>query len=154
MQKPTNKTIKARLISGLSGEFRKTDTPRRIHDHRREFLKTAAGPGSPPSFLPQSAPASERPNFLFMIADDLLRGVSAMGNPEVQTPNLDRLMKRGCTFTHASIRVRGSRCACASRTMLNCGLTLSAREANRKDAALGRDWARPAMTPSSSVNGI
>ena len=47
-----------------------------------------------------------------------------MGNPEVETPNLDALMKRGCTFTHAFHQGSWSGAVCiASRTMLNTGLT-------------------------------
>jgi choline-sulfatase len=74
--------------------------------------------------LAMSAP-TERPNFLFMIADDLtFRGVRAMGNSEIQTPNIDALMNRGCVFTHCFHQGSWSGAVCVpSRTMLNCGLT-------------------------------
>ncbi|MDE3165944.1 MAG: sulfatase-like hydrolase/transferase [Acidobacteriota bacterium] len=66
-----------------------------------------------------------RPNFLFLIADDLtFRGVRALGNSEVETPAIDGLMARGCTFTHCFHQGSWSGAVCiASRTMLNTGLT-------------------------------
>jgi arylsulfatase A-like enzyme len=69
--------------------------------------------------------ASSRPNILFMIADDLtFRGINSINNQEVQTPNLDRLVKRGCHFTHAFQQGSWTPAVCvASRTMLNTGLT-------------------------------
>jgi choline-sulfatase len=68
---------------------------------------------------------SERPNFLFMIADDLAyRAIHALNNPEVHTPNLDRLAASGCAFTHAFHQGSWSGAVCVpSRTMLNTGLT-------------------------------
>jgi choline-sulfatase len=43
----------------------------------------------------------ERPNVLFLIADDLNCDLGAYGHPQVQTPNLDRLAQRGVTFERA-----------------------------------------------------
>lgn len=86
--------------------------------NRRNFLaSTAAG-------LSSAAPSAQ-PNFLFLIADDLTyNGIHAMGNPEVHTPNLDRLMQRGCTFTHCFHQGSWSGAVCVpSRTMLNSGLS-------------------------------
>ena len=63
-----------------------------------------------------------RPNFLFLIADDLT--FRAIGNPDVRTPNLDRLAKSGCTFTHCFHQGGWSPAVCVpSRAMLNSGLT-------------------------------
>jgi arylsulfatase A-like enzyme len=89
--------------------------------NRRTFLASAL---AAPAVSGVAAPA-ERPNFLFMIADDLTyRGIRAMGNPEVETPNLDALMKRGCPFTHAFHQGSWTGAVCiASRSMLNSGLT-------------------------------
>jgi choline-sulfatase len=43
----------------------------------------------------------QRPNFLFIIADDLMfRTINSINNPEVHTPNLDKLVRSGCHFTH------------------------------------------------------
>ncbi len=84
---------------------------------RRDFLKTAAA-------APLAA-ASAKPNFLFLIADDLThRAVRGMGNAEVETPNLDRLIRNGCTFTHCFHQGSWQPAVCvASRSMLNSGLT-------------------------------
>jgi len=73
----------------------------------------------------QSRPASERPNFLFIIADDLMfRTIHSLNNHEVHTPNLDRLVASGCAFTHCFHQGSWSPAVCLpSRTMLNSGLT-------------------------------
>jgi len=66
-----------------------------------------------------------RPNFLFMIADDLtFQGIHALGNQEIRTPNLDRLAKQGVSFTHCFHQGSWQPAVCvASRCMLNSGLT-------------------------------
>jgi iduronate 2-sulfatase len=49
-----------------------------------------------------SAPAEERPNVLFLIADDLSSfALSSYGNEQCSTPNIDRLARRGVRFTRA-----------------------------------------------------
>jgi choline-sulfatase len=86
---------------------------------RRQFLKAAAA-------APLIASAATRPNFLFLIADDLThRGIRAARNLEVETPNLDRLMQNGCSFTHCFHQGSWLPAVCvASRSMLNSGLTV------------------------------
>ena len=43
-----------------------------------------------------------KPNVLFIAVDDLNHWVGHLGrNPQTRTPNIDRLAKRGVTFTHA-----------------------------------------------------
>lgn len=87
--------------------------------NRRTFLASAlASPAA-------SGAATQRPNFLFLIADDLTyNGIRAMGNAEVETPHLDALMARGCTFTHCFHQGSWTGAVCvASRSMLNSGLT-------------------------------
>ena len=43
-----------------------------------------------------------RPNFLFIVADDLNAWIGALGrNPDVKTPNIDRLARRGASFVNA-----------------------------------------------------
>jgi choline-sulfatase len=86
---------------------------------RRTFLLS-----STTAALAKAAP-EPRPNFLFLIADDLtFRAVGALGNTEVHTPNIDRLMERGCTFTHCFHQGSWQGAVCvASRTMLHTGLT-------------------------------
>ena len=70
--------------------------------------------------------SAEKPNILFLFADDFtFRAVQSLGNSEIQTPNIDRLVKRGTTFTHAYNMGgwHGAICA-ASRTMLMSGQKL------------------------------
>src|SRR5689334_23022115 len=49
----------------------------------------------------RARPEFRKPNILFIASDDLNDWVGAMGHPEVKTPNLDRLAKRGTIFTNA-----------------------------------------------------
>ncbi len=47
--------------------------------------------------------AAERPNILFLFADDMRPDcISALGNPHIRTPHLDKLVERGLTFTRAT----------------------------------------------------
>ncbi len=69
------------------------------------------------------AGAEEKPNFLFIFADDFAYdAVGAYGNDEVQTPHLDALAARGKLFTHAYNMggYHGAVCV-ASRSMLVTG---------------------------------
>lgn len=68
---------------------------------------------------------SDRPNFLFIIADDLMyRTVHALNNVEINTPNFDRLVASGCAFTHCFHQGAWQGAVCVpSRTMLNSGLS-------------------------------
>ena len=46
---------------------------------------------------------ASRPNFLVIVSDDQRPDtISALGNPIIETPNLDRLVRRGMTFTRAT----------------------------------------------------
>lgn len=46
--------------------------------------------------------APDRPNIVLLFADDqTYTAVHALGNEEIKTPNLDRLVQHGTTFTHA-----------------------------------------------------
>lgn len=102
---------------------------------RRKFLELmaagVAGSAAPSAValdsqrLDQEQIASSRPNFLFLIADDLTyRTIHSLNNPEIHTPNLDRLAKSGCAFTHCFHQGAWSGAVCVpSRTMLNSGLT-------------------------------
>ena len=78
---------------------------------RREFLSTilkSSGYAVTASYLGGLA-GSERPsrdaakpNVLFIAIDDLNDWVGCLGgHPDVKTPNMDRLAKRGVLFTHA-----------------------------------------------------
>jgi len=96
---------------------------------RRDFLKLA-GAGAAAMLLPERLWAARagghKPNIVFIFADDqAFNTVRAMGCDEVETPNLDRLVKSGVTFTHAYNMGSWSGAVCiASRTMLNTGLFL------------------------------
>ena len=50
-----------------------------------------------------SVSRAERPNILLLLADDMRPDcIAALGNDVIKTPNLDRLVKRGMTFTRAT----------------------------------------------------
>jgi arylsulfatase A-like enzyme len=65
----------------------------------------------------------EKPNILFIFADDQCYStIRALGNTEIQTPNLDKLVNSGVTFTHAYNMGAWQGAVCvASRAMLNTG---------------------------------
>ena len=64
-----------------------------------------------------------KPNVLFLFADDhTYEAVRAFGHTDIDTPNLDRLAKRGTTFNRAYNMGSWSGAVCvASRTMLISG---------------------------------
>ncbi|WP_114749700.1 sulfatase-like hydrolase/transferase [Pleomorphovibrio marinus] len=68
----------------------------------------------------------EKPNFLFIFSDDQRYDlIGALGHPEVKTPNLDRLVKEGATFTHAYNMGAWNGAVCvASRAMMISGLSV------------------------------
>ena len=96
---------------------------------RRRFLKSIAV-GAAAGFFGCRAFGQAKPkpppNLVFIFADDqCFSTVHALTNPEVETPNLDRLVAGGTTFTHAYNQGSWSGAVCiASRTMLNTGLFL------------------------------
>ena len=50
------------------------------------------------------AEAAEKPNVLLIVADDLRDTVGCYGNPQVKTPNIDRLAQRGVRFDRAYVQ--------------------------------------------------
>lgn len=68
----------------------------------------------------------KKSNILFIFGDDqCYEAVRAFGNNEIITPNLDRLVSGGVTFTHAYNQGAWHGAVCvASRTMLNTGAFL------------------------------
>jgi len=68
-------------------------------------------------------PGGKRPNILFIFTDDqTFRSIGSLNNPEVATPNIDRLVREGTTFIHAFNEGSFSGAVCiASRAMLNTG---------------------------------
>lgn len=70
--------------------------------------------------------SSKRPNILFILTDDQRRDtIHALGNNEISTPNLDRLVARGTAFTNAHIPGGTASAVCMpSRAMINSSRTL------------------------------
>ena len=93
--------------------------------NRREFVGMLGGMAAlnaAPLSAFAGAPPSVRPNFLFIIADDF--ALHALNDPAVRKPNIDRLSKSGCTFSHCFHQGGWAPAVCVpSRTMLNSGLT-------------------------------
>ncbi len=97
------------------------------------------------ALLPQFSHA-EKPNILFLFADDqCFETIRALGHTDIDTPNLDRLVQRGTTFTHAYNMGSWSGAVCvASRTMLITGRTVwranAIYDATDKEREAGRLW--------------
>ncbi len=54
------------------------------------------------AFLCQAAVAQQRPNVIYIMADELgYYELSCLGNPHIQTPNLDQMARQGIRFTQA-----------------------------------------------------
>jgi arylsulfatase A-like enzyme len=88
---------------------------------RRSLLQSLA------AALPLPAlSAARKPNFLFLFTDDQrFNTLHALGNREVSTPNMDRLVAGGVSFTHAAIMGGTVGAVCMpSRAMLLTGQTL------------------------------
>ena len=87
------------------------------------------------------ANSAAKPNILFMFADDQRADtIAALGNPIIQTPNLDRLVGKGVSFNRAYMQggLGGATCV-PSRAMLLSGQCLF-----RTDENLMRDQTWPA----------
>jgi len=69
---------------------------------------------------------TSRPNIVFLLADDQrFDTIRALGNPLIQTPNLDRLVARGTAFTQAHIPCGTVGAICMpSRAMIHTGRSL------------------------------
>jgi choline-sulfatase len=73
--------------------------------------------------LLNSVLAAERANIIFIYTDDQsFNTIAAMGNPIIQTPNLDKLVHEGVSFSNAYNQGgwHGAICV-ASRSMINSG---------------------------------
>lgn len=118
---------------------------------RRDFLR-AIGMGAASVALNRFGIAAERPfnkpNILFIFADDqTYEAINALGCDELHTPNLNRLVRNGVTFTHAYNMGAWHGAVCvASRTMLNTGRFLwEAKEIEPKlgeEAEAGHFWSQ------------
>jgi len=67
-----------------------------------------------------------KPNILFLFADDYTyNAVRLLGNNNIETPNIDRLVKSGTTFTHAYNMGGWNGAVCvASRSMIISGKSI------------------------------
>lgn len=123
--------------------------------NRRDLLKriglAAAGVALGAHRL-MAASDKDKPNFLFIFADDqTYESICALGYDEVETPNLDRLVRGGTTFTHAYNQGAWGGAVCvASRCMLNTGRFLwnahSVYNSAEKERAAGRFWSEHLKT--------
>lgn len=94
---------------------------------RRTFIKTSAATlafSSLGSVL--ASQPDNRPNVLFLFTDDQAPDtIHALGNPLIHTPNLDKLVERGTSFTNAYIMGGSCPAVCSpSRAALFSGQTL------------------------------
>ncbi|MGB5229436.1 MAG: sulfatase-like hydrolase/transferase [Eudoraea sp.] len=71
----------------------------------------------------QKKEENTQPNIVFIFADDLTySAINALGNKEIKTPNLDRLVSAGTTFSHAYNMGAWNGAVCvASRAMMISG---------------------------------
>jgi arylsulfatase A-like enzyme len=69
----------------------------------------------------------KKKNILFLFADDMRYDtIAALGNPEIKTPNLDKLVRNGTSFINAHIPGGSFAAVCMpSRAMLNTGRGLN-----------------------------
>ncbi|MDP6360017.1 MAG: sulfatase-like hydrolase/transferase, partial [Planctomycetota bacterium] len=65
-------------------------------------------------------------NIVFFFTDDQrFDTIQALGHSQIKTPNIDRLVEMGTTFTHAHIPCGTSGAVCMpSRAMLHSGRSL------------------------------
>jgi arylsulfatase A-like enzyme len=97
--------------------------------HLAEARRPAGATRSPQAVaLPRDrgGPTPRRPNVLFLFSDDQRAdAIGAWGNAHLTTPNLDRLVNRGTSFTRAYIMGAFQGAVCApSRAMLMTSLSL------------------------------
>lgn len=97
-------------------------------------------------FASNSFADNSKPNVVFIFADDqCFDTINALGNHEIETPNLDELSRRGTTFTHAYNMGSWSGAVCiASRTMLNSGRFVwnanAIHKTSKQEQQAGRWW--------------
>jgi len=111
---------------------------------RRNFLSTIGIGTVAISTVPTIAKNTnkQKPNILFIFADDeTYKSIHCLNNKEVETPNLDRLVKNGVTFTHAYNMGSWSGAVCiASRAMLNTGKFLwQARKKEKQHPQMAKE---------------
>ena len=83
-----------------------------------------------------------RPNIVFIFADDMTyTAINALGNTEIRTPNLDRLVTSGTTFTNAYNMGAWNGAVCvASRAMIISGRSVWNANHFRENWLEGREF--------------
>jgi arylsulfatase len=100
-----------------------------------------------------SEPASEKPNIILILADDLGYGdTGPYGQVKIETPNIDRLAESGMRFTQ---HYAGSAVCAPSRCVLLTGLHTGHAQIRGNDewAERGDVWNYRAMLADSSLEG-
>ena len=94
----------------------------------------------PASADARSADSGEKPNFILILSDDQAPDtVGAWGNPQIKTPNLDRLSSSGVNFMHTYNPGSWSGAVClVSRAMLNSGLSAWRARRIHNEEGLGK----------------
>ncbi|VGO15386.1 Arylsulfatase [Pontiella desulfatans] len=94
------------------------------------------------------AQEQDKPNILFIFADDhTYEAIRGHGYLDIDTPNLDKLVERGASFTHAYNMGAWNGAVCiASRTMLTTGRTVwnagMLEQSMKQEVEQGRMWAQ------------
>ena len=98
-----------------------------------------------------SLAAKERPNIVFLFADDQRADtIAAHGNPHIQTPHLDRLSQEGFSFrkNYCAGSFSGAVCV-ASRAMLMTGQHWMSLPREKPQANWGLNQTLPALLKKS-----
>jgi arylsulfatase A-like enzyme len=96
-------------------------------------------------------PAKQRPNILFLFADDQRADtIAAHGNPHIQTPHLDQLSREGFSFrkNYCAGSFSGAVCV-ASRAMLMTGQHWMSLPSEKPQANWGANQTIPALLKKS-----
>ncbi len=90
--------------------------------------------------------SAEKPNIVYIFADDITyKAIHATGNLEIKTPNLDKLVRNGTSFTHSYNMGGWTGAVCiASRAMLMTGKSVwHTRKINQEELAeKGEMWSQ------------
>ena len=126
---------------------------------RREFIGTAAGTAVAGAAAAAVAAQAERPNVVFILADDLGYGdLSCYGRPDYQTPVLDQMAREGLRFTSAYAAApvcTPTRCALATGRYpqrLAVGLTEPLKKGTA-DMEIGLPPEHPTISSRLNANG-
>lgn len=93
----------------------------------------------------------KQPNILFLLTDDQsFNTINALGNKEVYTPNMDKLVKEGTAFTHAHIMGGNTGAICMpSRAMLMTSNFINKLDYSSKGAIADKEVTLPQVLKNS-----